>query len=196
MPSPQHLTRDFERNLPSAVFAKLLIEPDADRALERCEDIVISAWTADEDLAEQRRGVLLEQTAAGIELHLERQTLFEEMIQELGGWLDLREYASGEILAGPETPSGGLLLLISGRASAFNAAGDRLFQCGPGEPVLPVGPQEQKATSVVAEEHCRAMVMTPADRSWLEEHRQELTLKLYAYLLADHFQAAPRSGPQ
>ena len=194
--SPQRLTRDFERNLPPAVFAKLLIEPDADRALERCEDIVISAWTANEDLADQRRGALLEQTAEGIELHLERQILFEELIEELSGWLEFLDYAAGETLAGPETPSGGLLLLISGRASAFSAAGDRLYQCGPGDSVRPVDVQVHKATSVVAEEPCRAMVMTPADRSWLEEHRQGLALKLYGYLLADHFQAGPRGGPQ
>lgn len=194
--SPQRLTRDFERNLPPAVFAKLLIEPDADRALERCEDIVISAWTANEDLAEQRRSVLLEQTAEGIELHLERQIRFEELIEELSGWLELREYAAGEIIAGPETPSGGLLLLISGRASAFNAAGKRLYQCGPGDSIRSVGVKKQKVSSVVAEEPCRAMVVTPADRSWLEEHRQELALKLYGYLLADHFQSGPRGEPQ
>ena len=185
--SPQRLIRDFERNLPSAVFAKLLIERDADRALERCEDIVISAWTANENLAEQRRGVLLEQTAEGIELHLERQILFEELIEELSGWLEFREYAAGEILAGTETPSGGLLLLVTGRASAFNAAGERLYQRGPGDSVRPVGVQEQEATSVVAEEPCRAMVVTPADRSWLEEHRPELALKLYRYLFANQF---------
>ena len=193
--SPERLIRDFERNLPAAVFAKLLIEPDADRALERCEDLVIAAWKTDEDLAEQRRGALLEQTADGIELHLKRQILFEELTEELSEWLDLREYAADENLAGPETPPEGLQLLISGRASAYGAAGARLYQCGPGDSIQPVGVPERNVASVVADEPCRALVMTPAARSWLEEHRQALALKLYGYLLAGHFQPGPRNGP-
>ena len=187
--SPHRLTREFERNLPSAVFAKLLIEPDADRALERCEDIVISAWTANEDMAEQRRGALLEQTAASLELRLERQILFEELAEELSGRLDLREYAAGEVLAGSETPSGELQLLIAGRASAYGASGARLYQCGPGDSVRPVGVLQQDVTTVLAEEPCRTMVMTPADRHWLEENNQELILNLYRYLLGERFRA-------
>ena len=189
--APEHLTHAFERNLPSAVFAQVWMEPNADRALERCEEIVIAAWKADEDLAEQRRAALLEHAADALERHLERQIRFEELVEELNGWLEPREYAAGEALAGPETPDEGLQLLVAGRASAHDAAGSRLYQCGPGDAVRPVGVMGDKVTSVVAEEPCRTVVMTPASRHWLETNRQELVLKLYRYLLAGHFQAQP-----
>ena len=187
--SPPHLTRAFERSLPASVFARVLVEPNADRALERCEEIVIAAWKTNEDLARQRRHTLLEQAAADLERYLDRQIRFEELTEELQAWLDPREYAAGETLAGPGTPHEGLQLLLAGRVSACDAAGSRLYQCGPGDTVRPVGAIEQeRVVSLVADEPCRTLVMTPAARRWLEEQRPGLVLKLYGYLLAGHFQ--------
>ncbi|MCE2391352.1 MAG: SulP family inorganic anion transporter [Proteobacteria bacterium] len=188
---PRHLTREFERNLPPSVFAELLLEPNADSALERCEEIVIAAWRTDEERAEQRRATLLEHVGEDLERQLELQIRFEELVDELSGWLDPREYAAGETLSGPKSPHDGLELLVSGRASAFDAAGSRLYQCGPGDSARPAGAIAEKVTSVVAEEPCRTLVMTPAARRWLETHRPALVLKLYGYLLADQFPAEP-----
>ena len=36
---------------------------------------------------------------------------------------------------------------------------------------------------MVADEPCRTMALTPDAREWLEQHRQQLTLGLYRYLL-------------
>ena len=189
--SPEHLTRAFERNLPASVFARVFVEPNADRALERCEEIVIAAWKAREDLARQRRGALLEHAAADLERYLDRQIRFEELTDELSEWLDPREYGAGETLAGPDTAQEGLQLLLTGRVSAHDAAGSRLYQCGPGDAVRPVGVLEEKeVAAMVADEPCRTLVVTPSTRRWLETHRPELVLKLYTYLLAGHFPAA------
>ena len=192
--APPHLTRAFERTLPASVFARMLVEPNADRALERCEEIVIAAWKTNEDLAQQRRDALLEHAAADLERYLDRQIRFEELMEELQGWLDPREYAAGETLAGPGTPHDGLQLLLSGRVSACDAAGARLYQCGPGDAVRPVGVlEEERVAAMVADQPCRTLVMTPAARRWLEEHRPGLVLKLYGYLLAGHFQGESRA---
>lgn len=191
---PEHLVRKFERDLSPSAFEKLFVEANADRALERCEEVVIAAWKADEDSAEQRRNRLLADTAEGLERHLDRQIRFEQLIDELSGWLDPREYAAGETLYGPESPSEGLELLLSGRASAYDAAGSRLYQCEPGDAVRPVGAMEEKAVSVVAEEPSRTLVMTPAARDWLEANRQDLVLRLYGFLLDSQFHAEPDAG--
>ena len=183
------LRAGLEHNLPPAVYAELLMEPDVDRALEHCEEIVIAGWKADVDRADERRASLLEHTADDLERYLERQIDFENLMEELQWWLSPRQYSAGEALVGQDAPQDGLQLLLSGRASGYDSAGTRLFQSGPGDSIWPVGAAEQMATFVIADEPCRTMVLTPVARGKLEESEQQLTLKLYRYLLAGRFQA-------
>ena len=182
------LRTGFEHNLSPTVYAELLVEPDVDRALERCEDIVIAEWRANVDKADERRASLMEHTVDDLERYLERQIDFEDLLEELRPWLNPRQYAAGEALVGPDAPQEGLQLLLAGRASGYDSAGTRLFQCGPGEAIWPTGASDQKAASVVADAPCQAMVLPPADLGWLEQHEERLTLKLYRYLLASRFQ--------
>ena len=182
------LRAGLEHNLPPAVYAELLMEPDVDRALEHCEEIVIAGWKADVDRADERRASLLEHTADDLERYLERQIDFENLMEELQWWLSPRQYSAGEALVGQDAPQAGLQLLLSGRASGYDSAGARLFQSGPGDSIWPASASEQKATFVIADEPCRTMVLTPVARGKLEESEQQLTLKLYRYLLAGRFQ--------
>ena len=76
----------------------------------------------------------------------------------------------------------GLQLLLSGSASAYDAAGERLYQRGRGDASWP-GALDQQAASVVADEPCRAMVLKPAVRGRLEQQDERLALTLYRYLL-------------
>ncbi len=184
----EELQTGLEHNLPPAIDAELLVEPDADRALERCEDIVIAEWRANVDMADERRAALMEHTVDDLERYLERQIDFENLLEELQPYLSPRQYAAGEALVGPDAPQEGLQLLLAGRASGYDSAGTRLFQCGPGEAIWPTGASEQRATSVVTDDSCRTMVLTLAALGWLEQHEERLTLKLYRYLLASRFQ--------
>ena len=82
--------------------------------------------------------------------------------------------------------------MIAGRVSASDAAGLRLYQCGPGDALRPVGVLEtEKVASMAADEPCRTLVLTPSTRRWLEQQRPELVLKLYGYLLAGRFKVEP-----
>ena len=182
----KELQTGLEHNLPPAVYAELLVEPDADRALERCEDIVIAEWR---DTADERRASLLEHTVDDLERYLERQIDFENLLEELRPWLTPRQYAADEDLIGPDAPQEGLQLLLSGRVSGYDSAGTRLFQCGPGDPIWPAGAAEQRATSVIADGPCHTMVLPPAALGWLEQHEERLTLNLYRYLLAGRLQS-------
>lgn len=180
----------LERNLPPAVFAELLFEADVERALDRCEEIVIEAWRADETMPDARRAALLERTAADVERYLERQIRFEDLMEELGRWLTPREYGAREPLAGPDAPQDGLQLLLSGQASAYDQGGARLRQFSPGDPIWP----DEAAPVVLADDPCRTMVLSPATWAWLEEHEQGVALKLYRYLLAGRLEAEPGAG--
>ena len=115
--SSEQFMAGLKRTLPPAVFAGLLVEQSNDRALERCEDVIITAWRADDGMAEERRAMLLESTGDDMERYLDRQIRFEELVEKLQRWLHPRSYSTGESIAGPDVEPEGLELLISGRAS-------------------------------------------------------------------------------
>ena len=96
----EKLRFSLERNVAPAVFAELWLESDADLGLERCEELIISAWRADATTMEQRRTSLLERASDDLESYLERQVRFEDLIEALRPWLTARDYAAEEILAG------------------------------------------------------------------------------------------------
>ena len=173
----------LKQNLPPAVFAGLLVVQSSDSALERCEDIIITAWRTDDGMADKRRALLLEAASDDIERYLDRQIDFEGLVEKLQGWLKPLSYSASEKIAGPDTKQEGLELLISGRASVYDSAGERQYQCIPGDPVWPPGVWNRKVASVVADEPCRTMLLTPSAQLWLEEHEQRLVLELYRHLL-------------
>lgn len=190
----EQLKSELERNLPPSVFQELLIEPNADTALERCEETVIETWKADVSTSDKRRELLLAHTADELERYLERQIHFEDLTEELRGWLEPRQYDAGEALAGPDAPGEDLQLLLSGRACAYDSAGSRLYEYGPGDAIWPTAPLDEKEASVVADEPCRTMVLTPAAQHWLDEHEESLAIKLYRYLLTSRHRTGSEAG--
>ena len=198
--APANCRDGLERNLPPDVHAGLSFEPDADRALERCEDIVIAARRAELREGGSTGDTVLDSFAEDMESRLDRRITFEDMAHELRDRLEVREYAAGEALVTMGAPSGGLQLLLMGRASVYDAAGVRVQQCGPGDAIDPRGAFRTRAAAVtaLADEHCRTLTMTPSVRRWLEENRGGLMLELYGYLLTaeadvDHPPGMPRA---
>ena len=181
---PEGLLDGLRRNLQPPVFAALIVESALDLALECGEDLVIDAWRTDAAAREAKRSALLADTAADLERYLDRQIQFEDLTAALRQWTTPRSYAAGEVLAGPEAAADDLQLLVSGRASAFDSAGVRLRQCGPGDAVWPASTLNGKAASVIADEPCRTVALTPDGRQWLEDREQPLVFQLYRYLLA------------
>ena len=182
----------LERALTPTAFRALRLEADADRALERAEDIVIAWWRA--QVADERRASLLERSADDLERHLERQIRFEDLLGELEPWLKPLRYAAGEVVAGPGVASEGLQLLVRGRASAHQAAGARSRQYSPGDAIWPVNASNRRAPAVSADSACETRLLTPATRIWLEQHEQKLALDLYRYLLAGRLAGEPPSS--
>ena len=99
----------------------------------------------------------------------------------------------GEALVTIGQPQQGLQLLLAGRASAYDSRGARLHQYGPGDVIEPQGAfgAHTATLATVADEPCRAMLLTPAATAWLEEREGQLILRLYRYLLT----AAPPAVP-
>ncbi len=176
------LRTGVEHNLSASVYAELPMEPNLDRALERCEEIVLAAWKEDEDRTHGRRAALLEHAAGDLDRYLERQIDFEYLTEQLQRWTSACRYDAGIALKGPGAPHDGLQLVISGRASGYDADGARMSQYRPGGVVWPSGSLHEKDASVVADETCRTMHLTPDARIRLEQRDPQLALMLYRYL--------------
>ena len=187
---PEKLQAGLGRNLAPSASEGLLVEPNADRALERCEELVIAAWKADVERGDERRASLLEHAAEDMEHYLERQIRFEDLLDGLRDWMSPRQYAAGDPLAGPGAVREGVQFLLSGSASGYDAAGERVYQRARGDAIWPGAPDHGAAT-VLADETCHTMVLTPAARGRLEEQDGSLALTLYRYLLGGRLLALP-----
>ena len=181
------LQNGLERTLSPEEFASLRTEPDTERALEHCEEVVIAAWRKEASMADEHRASLLARVSDDLERHLEQQIHFEELMNELKNWLNPRHYSAEEVILEPGSPHTGLQLFISGRASAYDSAGIRIHQYGPGDAVWSAGLLDNRIISVIADESCRTMELTPGARNRLEQHEAWLALKLYRYLFAEHY---------
>ena len=183
--APENCRSGLERNLPPPMFAALVFEPDCDRALERCEDLVIAARRSDLRRENGSGDTVLDRFAGEIESQLDRRILFEDIAHELREWLEHRDYDPGRAIVAKDAPQDGMQLLLLGRASASDDGGARLRQYGPGDAIeIRAAFESDTATAtVVADEPCRTLVLTPAVRRRLEGDREELMLELYGYLL-------------
>ena len=162
--------------------------PDFDHGLERCEDLLIArvlAETPDPTLGHVR---LLDRAAAELERHLEEQIRFEELLELLSPWLEPRDYAPGEALVVRGEAQRGLQLLVSGRASVHDAEGRRLYECAPGDALEPWAAftGHIAATTAVAQGACHTMLLTAPARERLEARDNALSLRLFAFLIAQH----------
>ena len=195
--APDNCKHGLERNLPPLVYADLLFEPDADRAMERCEDLVIAARRSDLRREEGSGDLVLDRFAGDMESYLDRRIRFEDMAHELREWLEVRDYAPGEALVAIGAPQDGLQLLLTGRAAVYDTEGARLRQCGTGDVLEVRGAFEAyaAAAAAVAEEPCRTLVLTPEIRRRLEERQGPLMLELYGYLLTAEAHSTSLRGP-
>ena len=112
---PERLASELERNLPPDVHGRLLLAGDADQALEYGEDRVLEAHESTAGADRTGGGVsLLELVADDLEAHLDRQIVFERLVEELEAWLKPRDYEPGDTIASAGEALGGLQLVISG----------------------------------------------------------------------------------
>ena len=177
----------LKQSLPLSVHDDLLVTDDTDQALERCEDLVLAAHThAPDDEPERVDSGLLEVVADDLAAYLDRQILFEDLVADLDAWLEPIDFATGETIVATGEKSRGALLLATGRAGRFDAAGSRLAECGPGEVIGDVNVGERRTPGEVrATEPCRALLLTPAAAAWLERNEEALALRFYRYVVAN-----------
>lgn len=182
----------LETELPPAVHANLVSERDEDHALERCEEIVIEKWQSRQESEGRSRHALLERVVDDFARHLDRQVLFEALLDDFGQWMEHREYVAGETIVESGQPRNGLQFLHEGRASQFDSDGGRLHQFSPGDVIEPRGAFDMSPAlnATIAVERCRTLVLSPEVRARLERSQPQRMLELYGYVLTADAAAA------
>ena len=187
----------LRRNLPSQVHASMLFGEEIDDSLEQCEDLLLASMAGD-PLGKKAAlsQALLAQVGTDLEGQLDRLILFEELTDLLGAWMEPREYSAGMALVTSGRPPEGLQLLAAGRASALDSKEVRLLQYVIGDVIEPAAAFGSCSpdVSVIADEPCRTLMLTPEARERLEQEEQQLTLRLYRYLISASSRAGSVSG--
>ena len=185
--APGKIEESLRNNLPAQVRERLRFETDLDHGLEHCEDMIVAVAASElSEPSNRQRGRLLDRVADDLKRHLDGLARFEELLEDLEPWLEPREYEAGEALAVRGEVQDGLQLVVVGQATVHDVDGTRLFQCGPGDVVEPWAAFSEHLASatVIARDPCRTMTLTSGARGLLESDDNELTLRLFAFLIS------------
>ena len=182
----EHVRSILHRGLPAPLRDSLILVEDLDRALERCEDLVIAEWDRQHGDSDEARAELFGLSVDHAMRDLDRQSRFEALLQRLAPWLETRSYEAGEIMVARDAVMEGMLLVTEGRAIVReDDTGSRVEEYGPGDALIagaalaPHVPQ----MPVIAAVPCRALLMTPAARGALERDDLALVVELDRYLI-------------
>ena len=194
----QPLRDGMHRNLPARVHGEVLFGTDIDHSLEQCENLLIASTRSDLSAGDAIPDeALLERVAVDLEDHLDRLVLFESLADELREWMEPRDYEAGETLVVPGLSPEGLQMLTAGRASAYDSSAVRLLQYVPGDAIEPTAAFGACVpdVSVIADEPCRTLTLTPEARERLEREEHHLVIRLYGYLLNAKAKTGLPPGP-
>ena len=182
--APGLFKENLRRNLPADVRGGLLFETNLEHGLERGEDVILAASRGAPG-APGAPGDLLERVFDEMKHYLDRQIVFEEMVERLEPWLEPRDYRAGDELAARGELQEGAQLLVKGHASVYERAGTRISRCVPGSVVEPQAAIGSciAAASTIADAPCRTMLFTPNARLLLEAFDPALGLQFYRFLL-------------
>lgn len=159
--APAALVRQMERASPQEA-ATLRFLPDLDRALEFCEDALLTrhspAGSASRDDA-ARRAQLFDLAVDELLCKLEENERFEALVDTLGSLLERRTVAAAASIIEPGETLNGVYLILAGQAEevGISAAGtaSRMRTLAPGDMLGKTGSQTQPATTrVVALTEC------------------------------------------
>ena len=184
--APAHVRTILQRGLPPPLWQALIVEEDLDRALERCEDLVIAEWDRLHGDSDAARAALFGLSIDHAMQEVERLARFEELVERLDPWLEAHAFEADATIVSQGEEQEGMLLVTEGRAIAREGdSGARIGELGPGDALaaeaafVPHVPQ----VSVVAATPCRTVLMTPAARRALERDDLALAVELDRYLI-------------
>ena len=182
---PDRFRDTLSRALPPAVLDCVRFTEDLDLGLELCEDIVMDKYEQALETQDSAKERLFDQTVDDMLLHLDRQSAFEALLEQLAPWLVERSCEKGDVIVAQGEAYEGMLLIVQGSAtSRCTGSNSRLAHHGSGAVVAP----RAAFAPCIATEHteadgaCRVAVLTAAARHLLEQEAPALALQLDRYI--------------
>jgi SulP family sulfate permease len=184
--APDRLKDALERNLPRETMSNIKFFPDADHALEWCEDRLIERALANGGDEASVRDVLFHQSVDDLMAHLERQERFEHLVESLRPWLEHREHPSGSVILEKGEYTKGLHLLIQGAATEMDPdSGVRIRSLAPGCVFAAAGAfgGYTAPTTIRADSDCTTAFLSVEARGLLERESMPHALALYGFII-------------
>lgn len=180
---------DLHRSLSDRLPGEgLLVERDIDRGLELCEDMTVAESSRSYGAGSD--GLRTRMIADTIR-YLDRQVIFEELVERLDPWLENRTYAAGKTVTAKGGRQDGMGLVVEGRLSMFDEDGKRLRQHGPGDVLSAQAAfgDYRAPSDAVADRQCCIMLLTPVARRVLENDDPRLALELDRYAMSSRIRS-------
>lgn len=185
--APERFLDMLSRVLPQKNFGELVVAKDIDRGLESCEDSIIARYGSGLSEQDDMHNALFEQSVDDVMAHLDRQIIFEDLVERLAPWLQERQYAAGEPIVTQGEEQDGLQMIVWGTATAKALENDsRLANHSPGDVLVPQAAFGCYAARehIEADVSCKTVTMTAAARRLLEQEEPVLALELDRYIIS------------
>ena len=177
----------LQRILPAGSFNTLVTAQDLDRGMEACEEIILTEYAERTAQQANAEDMLFEQSVDDMMAHLDRQVLFEELVENLRPWLQECHYEGETPLVLKGEAQQGLQMLVWGSATATDLdGGARLAHLRAGDVLVP----QAAFAPFVAREHivadgpCRTVMLTAQARLLMEQETPDLALRLDRYIIS------------
>lgn len=184
--APERFTVTLKRNLSQKAMENMAFFPDLDRGLEWCEDRIIErALLKSEDQVSMREE-LFDRSVDDLMIHLECQMGFEDLLDRLLPWIELRENPAGSTIMEKGDQSLGLYLLINGTATEVDpATGIRMRTLMPGSVIAAAAAFESYAApaSIVSDSDCKLAFLSAESCRLLEREDSSLAIALHGFLI-------------
>lgn len=185
--SPSNRFRDtLSRALTPAVLDGIRFTADLDQGLELCEEIILDKFEQMLESQASAKENLFEQTVDDMMAHLDRQSVFEALVEQLAPWLTERSCAAGDVIVAQGAAYEGMHLIMWGSATSRSTdKNSRLAHYDAGAVVAP----KAAFAPCTATEHmeadgtCRIAVLTAQARNQLEQEAPALALQLDRYIM-------------
>ena len=186
--NPSNRFRDtLTRALVPAVLEGIRFTADLDQGLELCEDIILEKFEQMLETQASAKENLFEQTVDDMMAHLDRQSIFEALVEQLAPWLTERSYKEGDVIVAQGAAYEGMHLIMWGSATSRSTdKNSRLAHYDAGAVVAPkaaFGPCTA-TEHMQADGICRIAVLTAQARNQLEQEAPALALQLDRYIMA------------
>lgn len=184
--APERFIETLKRNLSKRAIANMVFFDDLDGGLEWCEDRVIEHSFSKSNDHSALRDELFERSVDDFMAHLELQTRFEDLVEQLLPWVEHRENPAGSIILNKGDQCPGLFLLTHGTAMEVEPeTGVRVRSLMPGGVIAAAagfGTYTAPAT-ILTDSDCKLAFLSADACRLLERENPNLAIALHGFLI-------------